>query len=259
MACVSGIQKHRPGADRTKFQVGLEKKEGRFRAYAGSPDSPSFIDDNVLPVNMPAFTPAQKQSGRTGGRSQSGMGETLKNRSVNHHLVHPDISPGQVILHPGSIFPPPPFHFSSGTGNHIDDHGAGNESMLQQNGQAGACGTMQSPDCNRSIFTIDQLIDTPIQGMHQPRKGSQIGRTAQTSRHGKVIIPRKAVNHPGRPFTGLMHHGNRSSLAGKRPGGQASYIAGVSQNDGNRFLNNMGFHTPLFWRRHGLRQYLPPT
>lgn len=93
---------------------------------------------------------------------------------------------------------------------------------------------MQSPDCNRSIFTIDQIIDTPIQGMHQPRKGSQIGRTAQTSRHGKVIIPRKAVNHPGRPFTGLMHHGNRSSLAGKRPGGQASYIAGVSQNDGNQ-------------------------
>ena len=180
MACVSGIQKHRPGADRTKFQVGLEKKEGRFRAYAGSPDSPSFIDDNVLPVNMPAFTPAQKQSGRTGGRSQSGMGETLKNRSVNHHLVHPDISPGQVILHPGSIFPPPPFHFSSGTGNHIDDHGAGNESMLQQNGQAGACGTMQSPDCNRSIFTIDQIIDTPIQGMHQPRKGSQIGSNIPT-------------------------------------------------------------------------------
>lgn len=111
MACVSGIQKHRPGADRTKLQVGLEKRKGRFRTYTGPPDSPSFIDDNVLPVNMPAFTPAQKQSGRTGGRSQPDIGETLKNRSVNHHLVHPDISPGQAILHPGNIFLPPPFHF----------------------------------------------------------------------------------------------------------------------------------------------------
>lgn len=68
----------------------------------------------------------------------------------------------------------------------------------------------------------------------------------RASGHAKVIETRKTVNHAGKFFTGFMQHGARNSLAGERLGGHASYVVGVSQNNGNRFLNDLGSHTLPF-------------
>ena len=172
-----------------------------------------------------------------------------KYRTVNHNLVYPDVLHIQTIFQPCGIFLPtllPPSYLSSGTGDHLHDHGAGTKSVLKQNGQATACGTIQALHLNRGILTVDQLIDSSIEGMYQPCEGSQIRRMAQTARHAKVIAPWQTVHHAGRLFTGFMQHGNHSSPARKRLGGEVSYVAGVPQDDRNGLLNDMGFHTPPF-------------